>query len=385
MSKKNLFLLILIFLLALSTALIGLRNHQRILLDIDINKSHLENIILSSEMNSLVKRTEGHLLMFLLGGDPTDQDKFFDRMALTTDKINVLTKLHEDQLDIQFIKDNLVYAQEMLQLGKELVAERNEPTNQPLNMSLDSYNEKLSRFYTLSSIIRESGVQLMQISTDHINAVEGATVKELKYEYAALVVFLIAIFGLLLILGYQTNQLVVSRRLSQEFHALSNVDELTGIPNRRAIEQIYNAEWNRAIREKKPIGLMMIDIDNFKMFNDNYGHVEGDLCLVKIARTLQRCLKRSTDIIARYGGEEFLVVMPNTDNTLSVAEGCRQAIEQLQIPHEYSEIANVVTISIGLCSQVPDLHSGKEQFLRKADEALYQAKNAGRNRIHNYA
>lgn len=163
---------------------------------------------------------------------------------------------------------------------------------------------------------------------------------------------------------------------------MSHIDGLTQIANRRFFDSTLKREVNRLSRSGKPLGLIMLDIDFFKAFNDNYGHGKGDECLIKVAAALQAVIKRPGDLLARYGGEEFVVLLPETssDGVQQVAETLRQAIEELRYPHEHSPIASYLTISLGGVSAFTrDL--SEAELLKQADQALYQAKEAGRHCI----
>ena len=161
---------------------------------------------------------------------------------------------------------------------------------------------------------------------------------------------------------------------------LAVTDALTGLPNRRRLSDTLEAEWLRALRSGEPIGLAMIDIDNFKKYNDHYGHQGGDECLRLVARTVQASV-RGTDLVARYGGEEFCIVMPgvNADAALVVAERARRSVAELCEPHAGADIG-IVTISIGVTASVP-MGGLPDQLIKVADEGLYEAKRAGRNRV----
>jgi len=165
-----------------------------------------------------------------------------------------------------------------------------------------------------------------------------------------------------------------------ELTYLSSHDELTGIYNRRSVNEYFLREWERAHRQKTEISVLMIDVDNFKKYNDNYGHLTGDNCLQRIAKSMQRELHRPADYLGRFGGEEFVVVLPETDmhGATEVAEHLRNTVEMLQIPHEKS-IFDYVTVSIGIASAVPKKTKSYEQLISCADKALYQAKEQGRN------
>lgn len=162
---------------------------------------------------------------------------------------------------------------------------------------------------------------------------------------------------------------------------LSRLDSLTGIANRRHMDEILDKEWFRAIRNRSNISIIFIDIDYFKLYNDNYGHLMGDECLKEVAATLKDIPVRPNDLVSRYGGEEFTLVLPETSEARTVAEKCRRSVEQLQIPHEFSEVADVVTISIGACTCSPNIGTNPKMIIDLADKALYKAKESGRNRV----
>ncbi len=161
------------------------------------------------------------------------------------------------------------------------------------------------------------------------------------------------------------------------------IDGLTGIPNRRSFDTTLHKEWGRARREGAPLSIMIMDIDNFKAYNDNYGHGKGDECLKRVAAALSGVIVRPADIVARYGGEEFVAILPNTDHQggFSLGEVFRKTIEVLKIPHAFSEIADHVTISIGLHTLIPTPEEQVESFLKKADDALYTSKKQGKNQV----
>ncbi len=167
-----------------------------------------------------------------------------------------------------------------------------------------------------------------------------------------------------------------------ELERISSEDGLTGIPNRRSFDLFLQKEWNRAIREKTNIGLIMIDIDHFKGYNDHYGHQGGDDCLCQVAKALAEAVGRPGDMAARYGGEEFVVVLPNTDTegVALFAEKLRQKVENLALPHNHSATADYVTISLGGAGIVPTAEAMPDELIKLADTALYEAKESGRNR-----
>ena len=171
------------------------------------------------------------------------------------------------------------------------------------------------------------------------------------------------------------------QKSNAELQKLTCQDGLTGIANRRRFDDFIRKECLRSAREATPISLVLIDIDYFKLYNDNYGHLKGDECLQKVAETLEHAVQRPADIVARYGGEEFAVVLPNTNahGAIKIADALRHAIESLELPHAYSPLCNIVTISMGIACKVASEKSSPADLIEMADEALYEAKNAGRN------
>ena len=167
---------------------------------------------------------------------------------------------------------------------------------------------------------------------------------------------------------------------------LANLDGLTQIANRRRFDDYLTLEWQRHQREKNPLSLILIDIDYFKRYNDSYGHQCGDDCLIRVAQMIAKVIKRPTDLVARYGGEEFAVILPNTDSegALIIADSIRQAIANLAIPHQNSDVSSSVTLSMGIASQIPIVEQSLENLISQADKALYIAKNQGRNQVIAY-
>ena len=172
------------------------------------------------------------------------------------------------------------------------------------------------------------------------------------------------------------------QKANHELDRLSRTDYLTGVANRRFFEETLEREWSRATRGKYPVTLLMIDVDYFKTYNDRYGHIEGDYCLQQVARALTVSIKRPADQVARFGGEEFVVLLPETDEgAMALAERCRRKVEELQIEHEDSEVSEYVTISIGVATLTPAGRQPSRALVKAADDALYQAKEQGRNRV----
>ncbi len=164
---------------------------------------------------------------------------------------------------------------------------------------------------------------------------------------------------------------------------LSSLDGLTGIANRRNFDETLNKEWNRAMRSEKSIGLLMLDIDFFKLYNDHHGHQGGDDCLKKVAKGLDSAIHRETDFLARYGGEEFSGILPDTDlnGSVKVAEEMRLAIKDLRIEHAKSTVSDLVSVSIGVSAIIPQQGTDPKILIGAADQALYKAKEDGRDRV----
>lgn len=176
------------------------------------------------------------------------------------------------------------------------------------------------------------------------------------------------------------EQLVI---LQKELEALSFRDGLTGVANRRMLDSTLELEWTLARRNNQPLSLIMLDIDFFKQYNDHYGHIQGDDCLKRVARVLGASATRARDLVARFGGEEFVILLPEADARAAakVAERCRQAIFKEQIPHAHSPVGQLLTISLGVGTLTPSAQDTPLAFIEAVDRRLYQAKQAGRNRI----
>jgi diguanylate cyclase (GGDEF)-like protein len=170
---------------------------------------------------------------------------------------------------------------------------------------------------------------------------------------------------------------------AERLEKVATIDGLTGIANRRRFGEFLHQEWSRALRTATPIALVMVDVDFFKRFNDSYGHLIGDDCLRRVASVLHAAARRPGDLAARYGGEEFAVILGGTpgDSALVIADILRQGIEDLHITHESSEVSRHVTASVGVALANPTDGGTPELLIFAADEALYRAKAAGRNRV----
>jgi len=187
-----------------------------------------------------------------------------------------------------------------------------------------------------------------------------------------------------LIAVVETLRDITAQKTAQdELQRLATRDGLTSVANRRSFDDMLNMEWRRASRESRALSLLMVDVDFFKRFNDTYGHQGGDECLRHVAAAMSGVVKRASDAVARYGGEEFAILLPATepDGALIVAERIRAAVTALRLPHSGSEVADHVTVSIGVASIQVTGNGVPSSLVAAADAALYRAKHTGRNRV----
>jgi len=183
--------------------------------------------------------------------------------------------------------------------------------------------------------------------------------------------------------GQLKQQIRQDKALQEELLDISFSDALTGIANRRYFDQEFAKQWQWSLRKQRSLAVIMFDIDFFKAYNDNYGHPQGDIALRVVAQALKAAQLRPLDTVCRYGGEEFVLILSETDvaGAIVVAERMRQAVEDLAIPHQYSSVGPVLTVSAGVGSLVPQSDGSSDKILSQADKALYNAKEHGRNRV----
>ena len=172
-------------------------------------------------------------------------------------------------------------------------------------------------------------------------------------------------------------------QINIELQRLTNVDGLTGLSNRRYFNEYIETQWKLALREQCALSILMIDVDNFKLYNDTYGHLAGDQVLKSIAAAMQMSFRRPTDLTARFGGEEFVVILPLTAlaSLPSLGERLLRNVEDLHIPHSASTVGEHVTISVGGAAIIPQNEGSFPQLIELADRALYEAKDTGKNRV----
>ena len=264
------------------------------------------------------------------------------------------------------------YTSEALSLANEPVhlLSRDNPHLTYILLNSENLLESLDQIVSLYQQESEAKVQRLQM---------------LETTSGVIILLTLAFLGLY-IFRPLANTLLEERaqleRVNQELAFLSSVDGLTGIANRRHFDQFLSQLWSQATRNGEPIALIMCDIDFFKAYNDTYGHLQGDECLKKVASALANSLKRQVDFVARYGGEEFVVVLSNTDveGATKVAETLRANVENLAIPHRLSSITPNVTISLGVAIGYANSDVLPQTLIETSDNALYQAKQDGRNR-----
>ncbi len=341
------------------------------------NNIHLKLINLANEQSSYVKRAEGHLLLYLLLGNSRDREKFTARMSTLKDIIRKINLLSPTAPPSEFHSHS-----EMLRLGNSLIRAKEESIDKGIGLDERLIEAETRAFHDLSSKLRKQGVMLVEASTQELEIKREDAFYAVKVVYLLLFLFgSICVFALVASIRNRSLKLEDSYATSKRLEKLSNTDWLTGVGNRRAFDAAFMVEWQRAVRDKKPIALMLIDIDYFKNFNDHYGHLKGDECLITVAQSLVSSIRRPADSVWRYGGEEFAAILPDTDNAIALAELFRSAVEHLQIPHQYSEVSQVITISIGVCQIIPEQTSDPVRFIETVDKALYRAKHTGRNRV----
>ncbi|MBW2195131.1 MAG: diguanylate cyclase [Deltaproteobacteria bacterium] len=194
------------------------------------------------------------------------------------------------------------------------------------------------------------------------------------------------VIGLVGLLGI----IIAGGRLNKAYETTKKqalFDALTGIPNRRHFSESILREFRLSQRSGQPLSMIICDIDNFKAYNDTYGHSKGDLCLTKVAQTIKTSLKRPSDFCARYGGEEFVILLPNTplDGAKHIAEKIRSNIEKMGIPHKNSLPTQVVTLSLGVTTSEGTILVSHEELIKRADMVLFKAKEQGRNQVQSFS
>ena len=287
----------------------------------------------------------------------TGNQKEFADFAMTLDLLNSLARMREEIVVIEKIKDMFA----MLFAPRE-VKYRPVTDGKPIERS---ENDDIADGFTLK--VEGSSGLLGYLDIVEVNQPQCLD------QYKKLADRIVNICGLAL----------ENARHYQTIKDLSYTDGLTGIFNRRKLEEHLEQEWRRMLREKRPLTIMMCDIDCFKHYNDKYGHQAGDDCLKAVASVLASHSRRSGDLAARYGGEEFTLVLPGIDEDSAYiqAEKIRSKVEALKLEHAGSAVSDYVTLSIGMATRIPTAELTVKKLIAAADQALYSAKEAGRNRV----
>lgn len=217
--------------------------------------------------------------------------------------------------------------------------------------------------------------QVVSLADNENIAIEETANKMVDFNILILVILAMGVLAIVIVF-------CVGIIRNQKLKKISLFDELTGIANRRYFDQVLAQEISRAERDKSPLSLMIIDVDYYKEYNDTYGHLKGDECLKIVVATLKKNLQRSGDFLARYGGNEFVVILPNTNDMGSafLAEKLRASVEDLRITHVNSLCSDYVTLSIGVVTTFANFGQKADDLILKADQALYNSKDEGRNR-----
>ncbi len=216
--------------------------------------------------------------------------------------------------------------------------------------------------------ISENAIEVTGKKHDGSTLPVDLTIKQLDLNYPLYLCFI--------------HDLSIHKNILNELTRLSNLDGLTNIANRRRFDEEYEQGWHEAQRKQLPLSLIMVDIDYFKQFNDAYGHQVGDECLQKVAKALEKSVIRNADLVARFGGEEFVLILPNTDSkgAITIAQTILDNVKQLDIEHRLSGVAQVLTTSLGIATLTPVKNDVLSTLITQADQALYQAKETGRDR-----
>lgn len=239
------------------------------------------------------------------------------------------------------------------------------------------FRQKIIGFFTVQSLVEnaysEEDVELLKTLTPFIGIALRNSYKSKK---------------LVSEIQYNKRMRTKLKETNKKLQNLSKYDALTNIPNRRYLLEYFENQINLSIRQQTPLSILIVDIDHFKSYNDNYGHIKGDKCIQKISQLINDALKRKSDFIGRYGGDEFVVILPDTDEygSQQVAKDIQKKIITTEIPHNFSLISEYITVSIGGYTKSPKLkETSPELLIHRADKALYNAKKRGRNTYINLA
>ncbi len=302
-------------------------------------------------------------------------------------------QLHQNlvQSRIKIISKRLEGNDRSKDLGHELSAKvekiiQDWNTLQPQVTSLqeDLSNQNLK--FSNAAALRALELDINQFTLLNQNRNRNRYSELLKEQRNSLHWLLALLFTFLILVSiftiYVLRFIRIRHQMLEEMKRLSSTDELTQIPNRRQFNEAFAQEWHRMMREGLFLSIILCDIDYFKRYNDHYGHQAGDVCLQRVAQALQQGMCRAGDLVARYGGEEFVIILPDTplESALEVAARLQAQVSQLGIEHTQSSVSSHLTLSLGVASGMPSPGVKTEAILKYADQALYEAKEQGRDR-----
>ena len=341
----------------------------------DRTDTHLKIVTVANEINSYAKRAEGHLFLYLMHHDPVDREKFFKRMDSLQRHINSLAVLLNEKKTTGYSGDLKEMHDQALMYGDRLLEKYNPAGKNDYRFDFAGAKIEIDKFHNATSKIRKKAVSMVGTFSETLKDEQAERRSNISQGKNIVLIIGIACIGLLIFINIISKRM---SRLNEQLKQYSYVDSLTGISNRRAYEEKLEMEWKRALREQTSLSILLLDVDSFKLVNDLHGHSYGDDCLVSIAKALQSCLNRPTDMVARYGGEEFAIILPNTSEAMMVAENCRQAVNQLPSPFTDNKKLSV-TIGVGVITVTQE--TDKDMVIEKIDQALYSGKQDGKNKV----
>lgn len=330
------------------------------------------------DFNQLQREVNHLQLLLVANGRPVNAKDLRLQLNITQSRFTIIQRQHLSRnLDIEVatIKDNVI--QSWLSLEPQIQRWQLEPANTKLQTKIIDQLGQLELDINQVSLLNQR--QQWQLYRRQV--------RRRSHSSQLLSTIAILFCGFTLLVGYSLIQFVRTRqRLLEELEQLATVDAVTQIANRRHFNTVFSQEWQRMLREQSCLSLLMCDVDCFKAYNDHYGHQAGDECLLQIAQTIDRCMRRPGDFAARYGGEEFVIILPHTQlaGAKTQTDIIQKQIQKLALSHAQSSMSDIVTISIGIASGIPREALGSNQIIEYADEALYQAKAQGRNRTCHY-
>lgn len=309
--------------------------------------------------NDVFDRDEERLKYLSYGSDFVKARKKLMAIETTVD----MHELHKR------ITDAINYSQPFHQRLIELLMQKKASTQELRSIVKEGAKAQKQVVMLVDQLVRLQSERYQSVINNHEQAIE-------KVGVISITIYIVSLIIALVIVRFTTSRYKYVSRLSI-------IDEVTNTYNRRYFDMVMEEEWKRSMREYTPISVVMIDIDNFKAYNDKYGHQMGDTCLYSVAKIMGSQLRRSSDFIARYGGEEFIVVMPNTntENARIMAERLRRSVEEGRIEASDTNVAPWVTVSVGVVTTTAEYEQSSSIIITAADQALYQSKNNGRNRV----